>query len=169
MQNDKDSDTRHPTSYHVDGVVSLDIDGGKTHEHEQWQHAIEQQFVTTAPGQNHHNRRHADMTTGEGRCGLLARFVGTLHTLIEQTIAVAGHRQCLVVGGEVVANIGEDAVGNIIDACSQIIILWSCNGQEDKDDVEDEERRQEDKLCAVELLVAAEEIKQCDDGDHREI
>ncbi len=118
MQNDKECDARHPTSNHVDGVVGLDIDGGKTHEREQWQHAKEQQFVTTAPGQNHHNRRHADMTAGEGCCGLLARFVGTLHALIEQTVAVAGHRQCLIVGGEVVANIGEDAVGNIVDACS---------------------------------------------------
>ena len=169
MQNGIDSNARHPTSYHVDGVMGLNINGGKTHEYEQRQQDIEQYSVTTAPCQYHQDRGHTDMTAGEGRCRLFARFVGTGHALVEKAVAITWYGECFVVGGEVIAYIGEVAVGNVIKTYSQIIVLWTCDGQEDEDDVKDEERREDNECRTVELLVTAEEVEQRDDGYHREI
>jgi len=169
MQNDKDNDARHPAAQNVDDIMSLDIDGGEAHQNEQRQHAIEQLPVLTAPGQDHEDGGHADMTTGEGCRRLFARFMGTGHTLIEKALGIAWNGERLVVSSKVVADIGERAVGNVVETSSQVIILRSCDGQEDKDDIIDEERRKDDELRTVELLIAAEEIEQRHDGNHREI
>ena len=127
MQNDIDEGARYPAANHVDDVVCLNIHGGEAHQHKQWQHALEQQFVTGAPGQNHEDRRHPHMTAGEGGSGLFTRFVSTGHTLVEEAIAIAWNGQCLVVGGEIIPHIGECTVGDILDTCCQIIVLWSCD------------------------------------------
>ena len=158
MQNDIDEGARYPAADHVDGVVRLNIHGGKAHQHKQWQHAIEQQFVTTAPGQNHEDCCHPHMTAGEGGSGLFTRFVSTGHTLVEETVAVAWHGQWLVVSGEEIMNVGEYAMSDVIDTCGQVIILWSRHGQEYKYHVIDEERREDYKHRAVELLVSEEEV-----------
>ena len=169
MQNGKDDDARHPASQNVDGIVSLDIDGGKTHQYKQRQHAIEQLPIATTPGQNHEDGSHTDMTAGESRCWSFARFVGTGHTLIEETFVVARYGKRLVVCDKVVADIGECAIRYVVESCGQVIILRTGDGQEDKDDVIDEERREDDEHRTVELLITAEEVEQRYKGNHREV
>ena len=141
MQNDIDDDARHPASQNIDGVVSLNINGGQTHQYEQRQHDIEQQPVMSAPSQNHEDGGHADMTAGEGRCRTFACSMGILNHVVEEAVAIARHGERLSVGGKIGADIGEYAVGDVVETCSEIIILRSCYGQEDKDDVINEERR----------------------------
>ena len=126
--------------------MSLDIDRCEAHQNEQRQHAIEQFPILTAPSQDHEDGGHTDMTTGEGCCRLFARFVGAGHALIEKAFGIARNRECLIVGCKIVADVGECAIRNVVEACSQIIILWTCNGQEDENDVIDKERREDDKL-----------------------
>ena len=109
------------------------------------------------------------MTAWKGRCRLLTRFVSTGHALIKETIIPTRYGECLVVGGEVIAHIGKGTVGNVIKTCGQIIVLRPSDGQEDEDDVKDKERRQDDEFRTVELLIAAEEVEQRDEGNHREI
>ena len=41
MQNGKYNDSRHPAAENIDDIMSLDIDGGKAHQDEQRQHAVE--------------------------------------------------------------------------------------------------------------------------------
>ena len=169
MQNCINRDGRDPSADDIDGIVSLDIDGGQTHQHEQWQHAVEEEFVTTAPGQNHEDGGDANVTAGEGCCGTFARIVGTLHQAVEETVAVARHVQCLIVGGEIIVDVGEDALRDALRTYCQIVILRPCDRQEDEDDVIDKERRENNELRAVELLIAAEKVEQRHQGNHREI
>ena len=169
MQNGKDGDTGCPSSQYVDGVVCLYIDGGQTHQHEQRQHTEKEVLVTAAPGQDHEDGGDADMTAGEGCRGALTRFMGILHQTVEEAVAVAGHGHCLVVGGEVIVDVGENALCDALWSYCQIIILGSRDGQEDEDDVVDEECREDDELRAVELLIAEEEVEQRHEGNHREI
>ena len=109
------------------------------------------------------------MTAGEGCRGTLASSMGTGHALVEETVAVAWHSQWLIVSGEEIMNVGEYAICDVIDSCGQIIILWSGNGQEDENQIIDEERREDDKHRAVELIVSEEEIEQRYEGNEREI
>ena len=141
MQNDIDDDARHPASQNIDGVVSLDINCGETHQYEQRQHAIEQLPVGCTPSQNHEDGGHTDMTTGESRCRTFTCFMGILNHVVEEAVAITWHGERLSVGGKIGADIGEYAVGDVVETCSEIIILRSCYGQEDKDDVINEERR----------------------------
>ena len=169
MQNGKDSDARHPASENVDGIVGLNIDGGEAHQYEQWQHDIEQRPVMRAPSQNHKDGGHADMTAGEGCRRSFACCMGILYHVVEESVAIARHGKSLGMGGKVAADIGECAMGNVVETCCQVVILRSGDGQEDEDDVIDEKRRQDDEGRTVELLIAAEEVEQCHKGDHREI
>ena len=115
--------------------MGADIDGGKAHQHVKGQEDVEQRTALGAPGKKHHHGADADMTAGEGSCGAFACLVGTDDTLVEEPLAVARHRQHLVVGQEVVFHIGEDAIGNMLHACCQIVVLRTRDRQEDKDDV----------------------------------
>jgi len=169
MQNGKDDDARHPASQNVDGIVRQDIDSGQTHQYEQREHAIEQNPIAATPGQNHEDGGYADMTAGEGSCGTFACSMGILYHVVEETVAIARHGQWLIVGGEIVVNIGKYALCDVLNACCQIIVLWTRDRQEDKHNVIDEERSQDDEGRTVELLITAEEVKQCYKSDHREI
>ena len=70
---------------------------------------------------------------------------------------------------EVMAYIREDACGDVLQSNCLVIILRTCDGQEDEDDVVDEERREDDEYRPVELLVTEDEGEQGHDGNHREI
>ena len=66
-------------------------------------------------------------------------------------------------------DVGEYTLGDVVQTCCQIIILWSCDGQEDKNHIIDEERREDDKYRTVEFLIAEKEVEQRHEGNQREI
>ena len=169
MQNSPDDDARHPATQHVDGVMGLYVDGGKAHQDEEWNRTPEEQFIAAAPGQYHQDGGHADVTAWEGRCGTFAGIVGTHHALVEEAVCIAGYGQALLVGREVMAEVGEYTAGDIVNTCCQIIILRSCDGQQDEDDVINEERCEDDKRGAVKLPRTAEEVEQGGSGYQRVI
>ena len=109
------------------------------------------------------------MTAGEGGSGSFASMVHSLHERVEETVAPTGCGGFLHVGGEVIAYIRKDALGDLVESCCQIIVLRTGDWQEDKDDVIDEEGGYEDKLRTQELIISPEEVEQCDDGYKREI
>ena len=169
MQNGINDHSRHPTSDDIDDVVSLDIDGGQAHQYVKWRDTPEQRTAATAPGKDHQDGGDAYMTAGESCRRALTCGMGTGYTLVEVTIAVARHGQWLVVGGEVIVDVGEYTLGDVVQTCCQIIILWSCDGQEDKNHIIDEERREDDKYRTVEFLIAEKEVEQRHEGNQREI
>ena len=169
VKNRIDDEGGDPSSDDVDGVVGLDIDGGQTHQHIERHHTPEERFAAGAPGEEHQDGGDADMTAGEGGGGTLARFMGTLYHMVEESVAPTRSGYHLLMGGEVTAYVGEHTAGDILKACRKIIVLWSGDRQEDKDDIVDEECREDDELYSFELRIAAEEIEQRDDGNQWEI
>ena len=79
------------------------------------------------------------MTTGECRGRPFASIVGTLYQLIEDTLIPTRTCQCLLVGGEVVVHVGEDAVSDIVDTCCQVIELRTSDRYEDENHIVDKE------------------------------
>ena len=169
MQNDVNGDSRHPSADDIDDVVGLYVDRGETHEHVERHHAPEEPLVTQSPGEEHQDGRHPHMTAGEGCCGSFACCMGILHHMVEESVAPSWHRQCLLVGGEVMAHVREHPCCDILQAHGLIVVLRTSDGQEDKDDVVDEKRCEDDKLRTVELLITEEEREQRHYGNHREI
>ena len=55
--------------------------------------------------------------------------------------------------GEVVAHIRKHAVGDLVESCCQIIVLWTRDWQEDEDDVVDVEGAEDNELRTQELSV----------------
>ena len=157
MQNDVNDHCRHPSADDIDDVMGLDIDRGEAHEHVERHHAPEEPLVTQSPGKEHQDGCDAHMTAGEGCRRTLTCRVGILHHVVEESVAPSRHRQRLLMGGEIMAYVGEYPCCDILQAHGLIIILRTSNGQEDKDDVVDEKRREDDELRAVELLVTKEE------------
>lgn len=154
MQNPVNDDCRYPSPDDVDDVVGLDIDGGEAHQHVEWHHAPEEPLVAQSPGEEHQDGRYADMTAWEGGCGPLACGMGTLHEVVEETVAPPWHGERLLVGGEIMAQIGKHAGSDVLDAHGLIVVLGACDGQENEKDVIDEERREDHEHRTVELLVA---------------
>ena len=149
--------------------MGLDIYGGEAQQHVEWHHAPEEPLVAQSPDEEHQDGRYPHMAAGEGCRGALTCRMGILHHVIEETVAPAWHRQRFLMVGEVMPYIGEYASGDILQSCGLVVVLWSCDGQDDKDDVIDEERREDDEHRTVELLVAEEKGEQCHEGNHREI
>ena len=50
MQNGENHDAGDPSADDIDGIVGLDIDGGKAHQHEQRDEGPEEPSVLGAPG-----------------------------------------------------------------------------------------------------------------------
>ena len=169
MQNDINYGCGNPTRDDVDGIMGLDIDGGKAHQHIEGHHAPEEGLAPCLPRQEHQNGGDAHMTAGESGSGPFACIMGTLHQGVEESVAPSGGDHSLHVGGEVVADIWVHAAGDILQTCCQIIVLRSRDGQEDKDDIVDEEGREDDELRTEELLISLKEIEQRDDGYQGEI
>ena len=153
----------------VDGIVGTDIDGGHTHQCQHDADEPRQPPRLGAEGQHQQHNRDADMTAGEGGRGPLAGGVGVNHTLIEPAVLVARHRHHLVVGEEVVADVGEHASGDIVETGGQIVVLRTCDGQQVEDDVEGKEGAYHDQRRALELLIAVQEVIECDGKDEYEV
>ena len=169
MQNDKKYGRRDPPCDDIDGIVCLDIDGGKAHQHVEGHHTPEERFASCLPRQEHQDGGDAHMTAGEGGCRTFTGIVGTLHQGVEESVAPSWRGHSFHVGGEVVADVGEHPVGDILYVCCQIVVLRTSDRQEDKDDVVDEEGREDDELRTQELLISPEEVEQRDDGYQGEI
>ena len=71
------------------------------------------------------------MAAWEGGCGAFACIVHPLHERVEETVAPTRSGGFLHVGGEVVTHIREHALGYLIEPCCQIVVLWTCDWQED--------------------------------------
>ena len=157
MQNDVNGHCRHPSTDDVDDVMGLDIDCCQAHEYVERHHAPEEPLVTQSPCKEHEDCRDTHMAAGEGCRGSLTCRMGILHHVVEEPVAPSRHRKGFLMVGEIMTYIGEHPCCDILQAHGLIIILWSCDGQEDKDDVVDEKRREDDELCAVELFITEEE------------
>ena len=149
--------------------MCLDINGGETHQDIEGHHAPEEGLAACAPGEEHQDGGDTHMTAGEGGCGALAGFVHTLHERVEETVAPTRGGGFLHVGGEVVAHIRKHALGDLVEPCCQIVVLWTGDWQEDEDDVIDEEGTEEDELRLQELVIPPEEVEQGNESDEREI
>ena len=164
-ENHVDDGCRNPSADDIHGIVRLDVNGGEAHQHEEGQYAIEEFLVLGAPGEEEQDCTDAYMTAGEGGRGAFAGIVGGHHALVEESVAIAGDGQALTVRGEKVVHVGEHSVGDVIHTCGQIVVLWSCDGQRDEDDVVDEERSEYDKGRATEFFITVKEIEQGHQGD----
>ena len=160
MQNPVNDDCRYPSPDDVDDVVGLDIDGGEAHQDVEWHHTPEEPLAAQSPGEKHQDGRYAYMAAGEGCRRPLACCMGILHDLIEESVVPAWHRQRLLVGGEIVAQIGKDTCRDALDAHCLIVVLGTSDRQEDEDDVVDEERHEDHEHRTVELLVTEEKGEQ---------
>ena len=100
------------------------------------------------------------MTAREGRSGAFAFLVGCYQKLVEEPIGITGDWQLVLMDGEIIADVREDAFRDVVKSCRMVIILRSCHGQQIEDQIIDEERGEDDERGALELLVAAEEIKE---------
>ena len=88
---------------------------------------------------------------------------------MEEAVGIAGDGQFVLMGGEIVADVGEHAFRDIVESCRMVIVLGPRHWQEVEDQIVDEERGEDDKRGALKLLVAAEEIEEGDGGYQREI
>ena len=149
--------------------MCLDVNRGETHQDVEGHHEPEERLATCAPSQEHQDGGDTYMTAGEGGCGSLACIVHTLHEGVEETVVPTRGSRFLHVGGEVVAYIREHTLGNLIEPCCQIVVLWPRDRQEDEDDVVDEEGGEENKLRTQELIISPKEVEQCDEGYEWEI
>ena len=156
MQNHVNDDCRHPSAKDIDDIMGLNIHGGHTHQDVEWHHAPEEPSVTQSPGKEQQDGRYAYMTAGEGCRGTLACCMGILYHVIEEPVAPSGHGQWLLVVKEIMAHIWEDTSSDIFQSYGLIIVLRTCDRQEDEDDIVDEERRENDERRTVELLIAEE-------------
>mgnify|MGYP007101831046 CR=1 FL=1 len=161
LEQQVDDDGAYPAADHVDYVVGTDIDSGHAHQDVEWHDQPEQPAALGAPGKEQQDGGDAYMTAGEGCRGAFTGFVGTGYALVEEPVAVTRGRQRLVVGGKIVVKVGEYALSDVVQTCRRIIVLRSCNGQEDEDDVVDEERGEDDEYRTVELCVSPKEIECC--------
>jgi len=153
----------------VDGIVGTYVDRRETHQCQHDADEPRQPPRLGAKSQHQHDDCDADMTAGEGGRGPLAGGVGVNHTLIEEAVLIARHGHHLVVGEEVVTDVGEHASGDIVGTGSQIVVLRSCDGQQVEDDVEGEEGAYDDQRRALELLIAAEKVIERDGKDEYEV
>lgn len=169
MQNEINDDGRDPSGDDVDDVMSPEVDGGDVDEQQEHQCQDEERFVARLPGQYRQDDGDAYMTAGEGGRGALARLVGGFQQLMEESVRITRDRQFVLMGGEVSADVREHTIGNIVESYHRIIILRSCDRQEYEDHVVNKERGENHKGGALELLIAAEEVEEADDGYQREI
>ena len=169
MQNDVNRDGRNPSGDDVDDVVGPQVDGGEVDKQQEHQRQDGERFVTGVPGQERQDDGDADMTAGEGCRGALAFRVGGFQELVEEAVGIAGDGQFVLMGGEIVADVGEHAFRDVVESCRVVIVLGSRHWQEVEDQIVDEERGEDDKRGALELLVAAEKIEECDGGYQREV
>ena len=169
MQKRVNHDGRNPASDDVDHIVRTQIDGGQIDEHQEHQRQDEKGLVACLPCQDRQDDGYTHMTAGEGGCGALARFVGSLEQLVEESVRITRNGQLVLMEGEVSAYIGEYAICNVVESHYCVIVLRTRNGQQHEHHVVKEERGQDDKRGALELLIATEEVEEADHGYQGEI
>ena len=158
-----------PSAQHVDSVVGIDVNGGETEQHVEWDEADKEATVAAVPCQQHDNGAHADMTAWEGCGGTLAGFVGALYHLVEESVGIPRANHAVAVVIEIVVKIGEDAPCNLIEARRRIIILRTGNGNEHIEGVVDEERTDEHERGASEIVVSKEEVEEYHEYHHGKV
>ena len=149
--------------------MGQDIYGGEAQEHEHRHHDPEEPPAAGLPCQEHQDGGDADVTAGEGCRGSFACGMGVLHHVVEEAIAPSWQCHHFLVVGEIMVQVGEDALCNLIHAYCRIIELRTGNREKDEDDVEAEEGRQDDEGGPFELLISAEEIEKGHEGYQWEI
>ena len=169
LQQEVENEAEDDAGEDVDGVVGADVDGGEAHQQEEREDDVEEATAAGAPGQEQQDERESDMTAGEGGRGAFAGHVGNDDEVVEQSAVVAGHVHHLVVGHEVVAEVGEDTLTDVVESDGEVIELWARDGEDDEDDVEQEERGEDDEGHALELLIALEEVVNDDGGNKWEV
>ena len=112
------------------------------------------------PSQEHYNRCYADVRAGESSCWPLTGVVSFNDALIEESVTPSWRGQPVEMMAEIVVNIGEDAIGNVLQSRRSIVILRACDWQEDEDDIGEEERGENDECGTFELGISAKEIEQ---------
>jgi len=158
----------------IDGVMGLNIESAEEKQDGKRQADEEDFLVFSLPCQPHDDGSHSNMTAGESGCRTFAGIVCNDKGLIHRTFLPSGNGQDEVAvvdielyGIKVITDIGEDALCNLVDTNSLEIELRSCHGQEDKDKIEQEERADNDKGSALEMLVSEEEKEDSDAYEQR--
>ena len=77
----------------IDGVVSLNVKGGKEHQYAEDCNDPKEQSVATFPCQPCYYGSHTHVAAGEGRGRPLACIVGELQDMIEEAIGITRYGQ----------------------------------------------------------------------------
>ena len=118
--------------------MGADIDCGAAEERPEGQEE-EEEAGGVATGEDEDDGGDADMAAGEGGRGALTGFLGASDELVEEAVGPARRRQGLEVGGEIGAEGREMARHDLRDAYGTEIVLGTCYGEKDVDEVEEEE------------------------------
>ena len=164
-ENHVDDGCRNPSADDVYSIVRLNVYCGKAHQYEERQYSVEKFLVFCAPSQKNQNGTDTHMAAGECGCRAFSGIVGTDHALVEKAVAISGNGKTLAVCSEEIVHIREYSVGDVIQTCSQIVVLRSRDRQCDEDDLVDEERSEYDKGRATEFFITVKEIEQGHQGD----
>ena len=137
----------------VDQVVSLDVDGGTAQEEVERQCAEEERTSTT-PKQQHEHGAHTHMARWEGRCRTFARLLCGFYQIAEESIGTRRDSEfCMI--AEVVAQMGKVTALNHFLSHGMEVILRSCHGQEEIDQVIEKEAGEHDVCRTRKLLFSA--------------
>ena len=109
------------------------------------------------------------MTAGEGGSRSLACIVGEVEHVIPKAIRPAWCCHAFGVSEEPVAEVGEDACGNLLCAYGEVVELRSGDGQEHEDDVVGKEGAEHDESRQLKLFITTEEIVEIGDEHQREV
>ena len=144
--------------------MGAEIDRGKIHQDEAHHRERDKTLAACTPCQKGEDDGYADMTAGESGSGAFACFVGSLHQLVEESVRTARDGELVLMGGEIIADVGEYPLHDIVETCSVVIVLGTRHWQGYEDDVIDKERSEDDERDALKILIPAEEIIESNDA-----
>ena len=169
IQHREENGSGHPSRKHVNGVVGVDVNRGKAQQDVERQEEIQQRAVFRRPYEEHQNGAYAHMAAWEGCRRAFSCGVGIGHYAVEEAVLIARTRQRILMGGEVVPQVGEVSARNLRQSYGVIVVLRPRDGQCYIYNVVDEERREDDKRRAAELPVTPTEEVDGDNDYHGEV
>ena len=158
-----ENDRGNESAKHVDEVVGLDVDGGAAEEEIEGQSHVEE-TVAVAPKEYHQDGAHAYMRRRESGRGTLAGGLGGFHKVVEEAVGTGRGCQFGMVA-EIVTKVREVACLNGIEAYSLEVVLRSCYGKEQIDEIIEEKRGQHNEGGLFEESFSSEQGCQHGKGD----
>ena len=149
--------------------MGIDVHRGEAHEDVERQDDEGEPAAVGASCEEQYDGGDADMAAGECRRGPFAGIMGDVEQVVEEAIAPPRCRHAFAVGEEPVADVGEQAVCDVVGAYCEVVELRSCDGEEYEYEVVGEEGCEEDECRHGQLVVATEEIVEQQKRHEREI